>query len=99
MPSFLNTRPGAKRVAPAPDITYRAVDGLFTCFYPESKSGEGAWRVINATEGGEGGKVLSPHAASVVDQLRAAGYIVAEAVPLEMSEAEEAALFAELANA
>lgn len=89
----------AKRLVPALDMTYRAVDGLFTCFYPESKAGEAAWSVINATEGSEGGKVLTPHAASVVDQLRAAGYVVAEAAPLEMSAADEAALFAELAGA
>jgi hypothetical protein len=64
------------------DISYRATDDMFTSFYPDSLAGEGAWNVINATEGSEGGKVLTQHAASVIEQLRAAGYTVTEAAPV-----------------
>ena len=77
------------------DISYRAVDDMFTSFYPDSEAGEGAWSVINATEGSEGGKVLTQHAASVIEQLRAAGYTVTEAAPVTETADELAAALAE----
>lgn len=63
------------------DISYRA-DDMFTTFLPDTAAGEDAWRVINATEGSEGGKVFNQHADSVIAQLRAAGFVVSEAAPL-----------------
>lgn len=78
----------------AGDISYRA-DDMFTSFYPDSKAGEEAWKVINATEGSEGGKVLNQHAASVIEQLRAAGYTVNEAAPVTESADDLLAALAE----
>jgi len=57
----------------------RSADGLFVSFMPNTPKGEKAWNVINATPGAEGGKVLVAHADSTIEQLRAAGYTVAEA--------------------
>lgn len=62
----------------APDITYRAVDDMFTAFYPETPAGEEAWkRIAEHTDGT--GKVLNQQVESTVEQLREAGYVVAEA--------------------
>lgn len=49
-------------------------DGLFTCFLPNTEAGRAAWRVLAADDGS--GKVLTIHAASVIRQLRQAGYSV-----------------------
>jgi hypothetical protein len=70
------------------DLSYRAVDDMFTVFYPDSKAGENAWRTMNATEGSEGGKVLTRYAGSVIEQLRAAGYTVAQAPPVTETDDE-----------
>ena len=67
-----------------PDLTY-ADHGLFTAFYPETADGRAAWD--NMALGTEGtGKVLSIHAATVIAQLRIAGYSVAKAKPVTMSD-------------
>lgn len=60
-----------------PDLTYRAIDSLFTAFYPETPAGETAWRAIAAKTEGTG-KVMTQHVASTVEQLNAAGYTVKE---------------------
>jgi hypothetical protein len=96
-------RAAIEAAAPAPepaatgDISYRA-DDMFTTFLPDTAAGEEAWRVINATEGSEGGKVFNQHAESVIAQLRSAGYTVTEAAPVEMTAAEEDALAAALSE-
>lgn len=86
------------QVDPAPlangDISYSAGD-MFTTFLPDSKAGEEAWKIINATEGSEGGKVFNQHAESVIAQLRAAGYVVNPAAPFTGSTDELAAALAE----
>lgn len=70
------------------DISYRAVDDMFTQFYPDSTAGEGAWKVMNENPDSVNGKVLTKHAASVIAQLRAAGYTVTEAVAPTESDDE-----------
>jgi len=77
-------------VGPAGDISYRT-DGMFTTFLPDSKAGEKAWAIMNATPGSESGKVLAAHTESVIAQLRAAGFVVTEAKPVDMSADELAA--------
>jgi len=69
------------------DISYRVVDDMFTAFYPNSTAGEEAWRVIAAQNEGTG-KVLTGHVESTIRQLRNAGYTVAEAISLDISEDE-----------
>lgn len=59
------------------DLTY-SVNSMFATFFPESKAGEDAWRVI--AEQNEGvAKVLSIHLEFVLYQLRKAGYSVKKA--------------------
>jgi len=61
------------------DLTY-TTDDMFTRFYPETKAGEEAWRVIaEQTEGS--GAVLTIHAKATIAQLRKAGYSVRKARP------------------
>ena len=55
-----------------PDLTYRTT-GLFTRFTAESNDGALAWYSI-----GPNGTVLTQQLASVLRQLREAGYKVAE---------------------
>jgi hypothetical protein len=76
--------PAAPAAAPAPkgDISYTTGD-MFTTFLPDTAAGEDAWRVLNATEGAENGKVLNEHAASTIEQLRATGYTVVLAAPAD----------------
>lgn len=63
----------------APDISYRrSADGLFTTFLPNTPEGEKAWATMNATQGSEGGKVMAVHTEAVIQQIRDAGYTVAE---------------------
>jgi len=62
-----------------PDLSYRrSADGLFTSFYPNTPAGKKAWETMNATPGGERGKVLVTHTEAVIQQLRDAGYTVAK---------------------
>jgi hypothetical protein len=86
--SEISGQAGASTGATSGDISYRQVDSMFTAFYPDSKAGEGAWKIINAMPGSEGGKILSQHADSVIEQLRAAGYVVTEAAPVTESADE-----------
>jgi hypothetical protein len=82
---------------PKGDISYRAKDDMFTAFYPDSAAGEDAWRVMAMNPDSVNGVVLTKHVASVVAQLRAAGYTVTEApAPEKMTAEEEAAMMAEL---
>lgn len=92
-PAAVVGRLWAVQTAPKGDISYREVDDMFTSFYPDSKAGEAAWAVINATPGSENGKVLTTHAASVIEQLQAAGYTVTRSAPPTLSDDE---LLAEL---
>jgi hypothetical protein len=87
-----------KVAADQPDLSYRAVDDMFTAFYPNTPSGEDAWREMAAQNGGDG-KILSIHAADVARQLRESGYTVSEAATGDSSSADDAALLAELASA
>lgn len=58
------------------DLTY-LTSGLFTTFFPETKIGEDAWRVIAAEDGT--GKVLTIHLVSTISQIKRAGLTVAKA--------------------
>lgn len=78
-----------------PDLTYRAVDDMFTAFYPNTKAGDDAWREMAAQNGGDG-KVLTIHAADVARQLREKGYTVSEADGNAAGSADDDALLAEL---
>jgi hypothetical protein len=69
------------------DISYRAVDDMFTAFYPNTIPGEEAWKVIASQNEGIG-KVLTSHLESTIRQLRDAGYTVAEAVAWNVSDDE-----------
>lgn len=75
------------------DLTY-ITTGLFTRFIPHTKAGEDAWREMashNATS------VLSIHKASVLAQLREAGYSVKKArKPAKVTASEIDNLLAEL---
>lgn len=56
------------------DIEYYN-DEMFTRFFPITKEGENAWRVIAETVGGEGGAVVfNTQLESTLAQLRRAGY-------------------------
>lgn len=71
----------------AADITY-INQGLFTAFIPISKAGETAWaEMANYTSGT--GKVLSTQAASVISQLRTAGYQVCKAQKYTTIDADQ----------
>ena len=71
--------PAAAPAAVAPDLSYRrSADGLFTTFLPNTPEGEKAWRTMNATQGSEGGTILAAHTDAVIQQIRDAGYTVAE---------------------
>ncbi|KAB0579194.1 hypothetical protein F7Q92_15210 [Ideonella dechloratans] len=76
---YANPAPAAAPAAVAPDLSYRrSADGLFTTFLPNTPEGEKAWRTMNATQGSEGGKILAAHTDAVIQQIRDAGYTVAE---------------------
>jgi len=68
-----------RKASGASDISYRAVDEMFTAFYPNTKAGEDAWKVMAENDGT--GKVLTAHVADVVRQLREKGYTVRELDP------------------
>lgn len=70
------------------DISYRAVDDMFTAFYADTKAGEEAWKIINQSPDSEGGKVFTAHAQGVIEQLRAAGYTVTESKAPEVNDDE-----------
>jgi len=80
-----------------PDLSYRrSSDGLFTSFYPNTPAGKTAWETMNATPGGEKGKVLASHTESTIQQLRDAGYTVAEDTTPAASQKEIDTLAKEL---
>jgi len=79
----------------APDITYRAVDDMFTAFYPETAAGQEAWKSIAEQTDGTG-KVLHAQVEGTIQQLREAGYTVAEAPAPVAASADD--LFAALAE-
>jgi hypothetical protein len=85
----LNTTLSRQSSAPLllDDISYRAIDDMFTAFYPNTPSGEEAWKVI-ASQNEGAGKVLTSHLESTIRQLRDAGYTVAEVVALNVSDNE-----------
>ena len=67
-----------------PDLTFSNY-GMFTRFYPETPDGRAAWdNIAIGTEGT--GAVLTIHAAAVIRQLRKAGYSVAKAAPVALSD-------------
>ncbi|HEY8097000.1 MAG TPA: hypothetical protein VIE65_13035 [Methylobacter sp.] len=69
------------------DISYRAVDGMFTAFFPNTPAGKNAWEVIAAKNEGTG-KIFTAHAESLIHQLRDAGYTVSEADSIVMTDDE-----------
>lgn len=74
------------------DLTY-TTDDMFTRFYPETKDGEQAWKVISEqTEGS--GAVFNFQSKSTIAQLRRAGYSVRKAKPSSIMTDDE--LLAEL---
>lgn len=63
------------------DLSYSAIDNMFTAFFANTPAGEQVWKVIAAQSEGTG-KVLTAHVESTIRQIRAAGYSVAkEALP------------------
>ena len=69
-----------------PDLTYQTL-GLFTAFYPETDAGHVAWlQIFNQTD--HTGKVMALHLESTLQQLRAAGYSVAKAARVKMTDDE-----------
>ena len=72
------------------DITY-SDKGLFTSFIPASTQGEDVWRQLNAAGADT---VLTIHAKSIINQMRAAGYSVVKAKKATKSELND--IFAEL---
>jgi len=94
----VNTAKTGKAVNGAqPDLSYRrSADGLFTSFYPNTPAGKDAWETMNATQGGERGKVLATHTEAVIQQLRDAGYTVAEDTTPAATQKEIDALAKEL---
>lgn len=75
------------------DLSYTS-DGMFTTFLPNTKAGESAWNTIAAEDGT--GKVPNQHAASVIQQLKDAGYSVGEqTAQSEVSDEELSSLMAE----
>lgn len=68
------------------DITY-SNEGLFTCFYAESRDGDALMSQIVAQNEGSN-KILSIHAKSVIAQIRKAGYKVKKAKKVTMSDSD-----------
>lgn len=62
---------------PTADLNYRAIDSLFTAFYPNTPEGVVAWNDLAKQTDGTG-KVFSIYTANTVRQLRAAGYSVSK---------------------
>jgi hypothetical protein len=74
------------------DLTYLH-QGIFTVFFPESKSGEAAWREIaSKTEGS--GKIFTMHLKDTLKQLRKAGFTIAKAK--KPTKADFKAIFKEI---
>ncbi len=81
----------------APDLTYSCPDGVWTRFYPETSAGEEAWRVMAAADPQGVVAFLPGQVPGVLDQLKAAGYVVAKARPMKPLEPGEIdAILAEL---
>jgi hypothetical protein len=77
------------------DLTY-CTKGNFASFMPRSPDGEDAWRKIAAKTEGTG-NVYTPHLASTLQQLRAAGYSVHKAKASDLSKVNlDDALLADL---
>ncbi|NYT68806.1 hypothetical protein [Pusillimonas noertemannii] len=79
------------------DLSYRAVDGMFTMFYANTKAGEDAWRELAEQTDGTA-KVLTQHAEETANRMRAAGYTVSEDTT-SVADIDPDALLAELAEA
>lgn len=79
----------------APDLTYRRACSLFVQFMPETEAGRLAWcQLASITDGT--GKVLAIHLPDMLRRMRAAGYVVAKAKPVRMTDAEADAILAAL---
>lgn len=89
--------PSASPSVDVADLTYRrSADGIFTTFLPNTPAGEKAWATMNATQGGEGGKILAAHTEAVIQQIRDAGYTVSEDTTPPATPEEADALLAAL---
>lgn len=75
------------------DLTY-FTNGLFTLFLPNTKAGEYVWREMLSREGGGGDVIYTIQLASVLKQIRRAGYTVTKAKPITAKQ--RANIFAEL---
>jgi len=67
------------------DLEYQR-DEMFTIFYPTSDAGLVAWNQMREQEGGA--TVMTAHEIAVINQLRAAGYIVRKSKPIDTSDDE-----------
>jgi hypothetical protein len=74
------------------DLTYLN-QGLFTVFFPKSKSGEEAWQEIASKTQGTG-KIFTMHLKDTLKQLRNAGFTVAKAK--KPTKADFKAIFKEI---
>lgn len=72
-----------------PDLTYSAPDGIWTRFYPETDTGEDAWRVMADTMPDGVVAFLPMQVPGVLAQLRAAGLTVRKAKPRKPLSADE----------
>lgn len=77
---------------PQSDLTY-IEDGLFVRFLPETPAGEDAWRQMAAVSDGSGAFLVTQRA-SIIGQLRAAGYRVTKSRPTKAGDID--AILAEL---
>ena len=67
------------------DLEYQR-DGMFTIFHPTSSAGRVAWDQMREQKGGE--TVMAVYETVVVNQLRAAGYVVRKSKPIDTSDDE-----------
>ena len=67
------------------DLEYQR-DGMFTIFHPTSSAGRVAWDQMREQKGGA--TVMAVHESAVINQLRAAGYIVRKSKPIDTSDDE-----------
>ena len=67
------------------DLEYQR-DEMFTIFYPTSDAGLVAWDQMREQEGAAA--VMAVHESAVINQLRAAGYIVRKSKPIDTSDDE-----------
>jgi len=67
------------------DLEYQR-DGMFTIFHPTTSAGRVPWDQMREQEGAA--KVMAAHEIAVINQLRAAGYIVRKSKPINTSDEE-----------